>query len=103
LDGDGVSSDLEWIADWFARHCDGEWEHGQGITVETLDNPGWAVKIWLTGTELGGRPFAEIDDRFRSDDDWLHCRVNGEFFEGFGGPRNLFEILRAFRAWASEE
>jgi hypothetical protein len=80
-----VNSDFEWLADWFVRHCDGEWEHGHGITVETIDNPGWGVKIWLTGTELDGRPFTEIDDRLRSDDDWLLCRVNGEFFEGVGG------------------
>jgi hypothetical protein len=25
---------------WYASRCDGEWEHGYGISIETLDNPG---------------------------------------------------------------
>ena len=36
---------LNWINGWFQSNCDGDWEHGFGITIETLDNPGWCVKI----------------------------------------------------------
>jgi hypothetical protein len=31
---------LEFIVAWFARHCDGDWEHDLGIRIATLDNPG---------------------------------------------------------------
>lgn len=30
---------------WFKRHCDDLWEHQNGITLETTDNPGWLVTI----------------------------------------------------------
>ncbi|MDQ7778906.1 MAG: Imm53 family immunity protein, partial [Planctomycetota bacterium] len=42
---------------WFAGHCNGDWEHGAGITITTLDNPGWGVDISLEGTELENKPF----------------------------------------------
>ena len=25
---------LEWIKDWFASHCDGDWEHENGINIQ---------------------------------------------------------------------
>ena len=30
---------------WYVSRCDGEWEHGMGVRIETLDNPGWQVVI----------------------------------------------------------
>ena len=36
---------LSYLTAWFARQCDGDWEHDLGIRIETLDNPGWAVDI----------------------------------------------------------
>ena len=40
---------------WYSRQCDGDWEHGLGIRIESLDNPGWSVRIDLKGTNLDGR------------------------------------------------
>ncbi|UCH44768.1 MAG: hypothetical protein JSV11_10785 [Nitrospiraceae bacterium] len=34
---------------WYINQCNGDWEHQYGIVIETLDNPGWRVKIDLTG------------------------------------------------------
>jgi len=28
---------------WFASMCNGDWEHTYGITLETVDNPGWLL------------------------------------------------------------
>jgi hypothetical protein len=33
------------LQDWYAAHCNGEWEHQHGVVIESLDNPGWWVKI----------------------------------------------------------
>jgi hypothetical protein len=45
--GDGAPAGLamsqsafEWLQQWYADHADGEWEHQNGITIATLDNPG---------------------------------------------------------------
>ena len=29
------------ISQWFDSHCNGQWEHHLGVTIETCDNPGW--------------------------------------------------------------
>ena len=38
-----MSDELSWLQQWYSAHCDGEWEHGFGVTIATLDNPGWSV------------------------------------------------------------
>ena len=93
---------LTWLQSWYAAHCDGDWEHGNGIRINTLDNPGWFVRINLEGTELEGRPFKDYQQEV-SEDDWLMCRVRGITFEGAGGPGNLGDILRRLRVWAGGE
>jgi hypothetical protein len=89
---------LSWLQDFFVAFCDGDWEHGPGIRITTLDNPGWSVKIDLSGTELEGQQFTQIKKDL-SETDWLVCRVEKDVFEGFGGPRNLREILAVLQEW----
>jgi hypothetical protein len=107
-----MSDELSWLQQWYLAHCDAEWEHGFGVTIDTLDNPGWSVKIDVEGTELASTPFEPVKTAV-SDNNWLHCRVTerkqGEVartssisrrFEGFGGPLNLEDIIKIFRTWA---
>lgn len=84
---------------WYAAQCDGTWEHQHGVRIETIDNPGWRVEINLTGTPLQGQV---LDDTAvdRSETDWLRYRVRDGQFEGFGGARNLNELLHTFLVWA---
>jgi hypothetical protein len=42
---------LERLQTWYSSHCDGEWEHDFGVQIGTLHNPGWTLRIDLTGTE----------------------------------------------------
>lgn len=95
-------SPLRALEAWYARPCDGHWEHRFGVTIETLDNPGWAVRIDLAETTLAGRPFetVRID---RTPDNWLRCAVEADVFIGHGVPGNLHEILDAFARWAEVE
>jgi hypothetical protein len=81
------------------EQCDGEWEHGQGVRISTLDNPGWLVDIRVHGTDLEHAVFEplRID---RTEDDWIHCRVEEKFFKGRCDPVNLDEMLTTFRKWA---
>jgi hypothetical protein len=39
---------------------DGDWEQDKGITLRTLDNPGWDLTISVSGTALAGKPFDRI-------------------------------------------
>jgi hypothetical protein len=47
-----MRDDLLWIENWYQAQCDGDWEHEFGITIETVDNPGWYLTINLTNTNL---------------------------------------------------
>src|SRR5262249_14404082 len=58
-----------WLQAWYATQCNGEWEHGYGLEIETIDNPGWSVKIDLNGTSLTDRHY-ERQAIHRSEHDW---------------------------------
>lgn len=70
---------LKWIEGWYAANCDGEWEHHEGISIRTIDNPGWRISINLDGTPMEGRDFSMKIER--SDQDWLVCWLAGSSFE----------------------
>jgi hypothetical protein len=57
------------------------------------------VAIDLSETALEEARFEGIDGRWRSEEDWVDCRVEDGRFRGAGGPHNLLEILRIFREW----
>ena len=96
-----MDSNFKWLLDWYYSQCDGDWEHGNGIKIGTLDNPGWFFKASLSETEVFNKKF-EIVDINRSENDWLYCSRKDDFFEGFGGPFNLPEILKIFRNWVEK-
>jgi hypothetical protein len=94
-----MSDVLTWLSQRFADHCDGDWEHSDGVRIETLDNPGWQVSIDIRDTELSDRPDREVEMN-RSETDWLHIFVREGKFEAYCGPLNLIEALSYFRTWA---
>ena len=80
--------------------CNLDWKHQFGVSIGTLDSPGWTVTIDLVDTDLRGKAFPEVKD-FGSKTDWIHCRVEGTKFHGAGGPGRLEEILQVFLRWAN--
>jgi hypothetical protein len=93
------SDDLAWLQNWYLQRCNGEWEHGQGIKLSTLDNPGWRLTINLRETNLEGRAFPRVKIE-RTENVSITCWVQGEMFQGAGGPLNLAEMIGIFRRWA---
>ena len=89
---------LKKINEWFRSNCNGDWEHGYGITMETLDNPGWMVKIYLYDTELEDKLFETIVIK-NNNNDWLECKVENYFFIGMGDVDKLETILQIFYEW----
>jgi hypothetical protein len=91
---------LNWLIDWYAHHCDGEWEHSHGVRIGTLDNPGWSLKIDLTATELETVPFVEVRHNYDDDISWWTCFLRDKTFHAACGARDLTSVLGVFRAWA---
>jgi hypothetical protein len=98
---------LEWLMNWYADQCDfanadpsaGGWEHHHGVTIRTLDNPGWLIEIDLAGTSLDGRHFPRQDHAAADPSDWWACWTADNKFRGAGGPRQLGAMIDVFRLW----
>jgi hypothetical protein len=95
-----AEDNLIWLIDWYARHCDGDWEHGYGLKIDTLDNPGWQLKIDLTGTELENVVFEKIEHNLDDDISWWTCFIRDKAFQAYCGARDLVSVIGVFRAWA---
>lgn len=87
---------------WYVAQCDGEWEHCYGMTIGTMDNPGWSVTIELTETLLEGKEFAPVKTE-EVEGRWADCRVKDKKFVGYGGPQQLEQLLTIFLDWAKTE
>lgn len=102
--------DLTWLTQWYLAQCNEDWEHDFGVTIDTLDNPGWSLSIDLDGTALEGQAFEPVYDRVSEEEHpvqgndgdvpWLVCRVEGSKFKALGGPRDLGRMIQTFRSWA---
>jgi hypothetical protein len=96
---------IGWLQQWYLQQCDGTWEHQNGIIIETLDNPGWVVKISLIGTEMQGMDMEAVhageinNNGMEGIHDWLRCNVDSDLFVGAGGPASLPAICDVFRNW----
>jgi hypothetical protein len=92
---------LTWLQGWYATQCNGDWEHEYGVSIETLDNPGWFLKIDLRGTSMGGLTFPR-NEVHRGEHDWFIAGLVDDRFEVACGPLNLGEAIHQFRLWAAE-
>ena len=85
---------LDRLQEWFATACDGDWEHGSGFTLESLDNPGWMLKVDLNELDID---VADMDlSEERGGTDWLAVRVVAGRLRVVCGPRDLREALDRF-------
>lgn len=85
---------------WYSDQCDEDWEHSYGVTIDTLDNPGWDLSIDIIGTEIEN---IEIETFKSGDDyekDWIAYKVDGGKFQGSCGAGRLDELLNIFLKYA---
>lgn len=40
-----IEDDVNFLEKFYRRHCNDEWEHLYGITIQTSDNPGWLITV----------------------------------------------------------
>ena len=102
--------DLTWLMQWYLANCNEDWEHQYGVTIDTLDNPGWCLTIDLQCTPMEGLTFTPIHEGVSAevqpiqgldgDAHWLVCQVESSQFKGWCGPRDLGRLIATFRSWA---
>lgn len=87
--------ELRWLEKW---HLDNSNEDGYnvGIRIETLDNPGWLVKIDLFEMSFSNLHMDRIHF-YNSENDWIDCQIKDSEFIGSGDCMKLAEIIEIFR------
>jgi hypothetical protein len=85
---------LRRFQNWYLTNCDGDWEHGYGISISTLDNPGWTIKINLSDTCLQDLQYDKQIDNGTVD--WLFIKAADKVFEASGDPNKFSIILAIF-------
>ncbi len=93
---------LKKIEQWFQEQCNGSWEHEYGISIDTLDNPGWIVKIDLIKTKYCDLRLDQCQVN-RTQSDWISYQVKNSTFVACGGITNLYEIFDTFFSVISSE
>ncbi|WP_407156260.1 immunity 53 family protein [Bradyrhizobium sp. STM 3557] len=88
------------MQEWYGSQCDGQWEHQCGVSIETIDNPGWRLAIDLSFTDLVDRSFTEVQHNHDNNVDWYVCRVKDEVFEAACSPNHLGDVISIFLKWA---
>ena len=94
-------NNLQWLQALCHSFADGEWEHGYGCKIQTLDNPGWRLEFTLLDTPLADASFERVEVQ-RSERDWFFCWIADNRFQLACGPRNLDEALSVFREWVAQ-
>jgi len=101
---------MMWLMRWYLAECNGDWEHSYGVKIDTLDNPGWSLKIDLEETDLHRRPFTKVEhgeptddlEEWRSLGSWWVADVRGDRFEAACGPLDLPATIQIFRDWVEQ-
>jgi hypothetical protein len=91
---------LKRLQEWYASQCNGGWEHTYGISISTLDNPGWSLNVALTDTYLFDRAFDEVHFEGIDNNDWYVCKIENNVFKARSGPNRLSDAVALFLEWA---
>jgi Immunity protein 53 len=86
------------LEQWYVKQCNGEWEHSYGVHIDTLDNPGWHVRIDLHETQKQDSSFERVVID-RTETDWIQYWVEKKEFHIACGPTNLSEAIQIFVRW----
>ncbi|MBU1112456.1 MAG: immunity 53 family protein [Candidatus Omnitrophica bacterium] len=98
--------ELKKLQKWYEDQCNGDWEHQYGVSINTLDNPGWTVMIDLNDTPLNNKQFETVaegvgEKSIPESNNWIECKIENNQFVGVGGPDKLERIIEIFLNWAN--
>jgi len=92
---------INWLENWYESNCDGDWEHLFGVSIDTLDNPGWSIILNIAETQYEDVAFVDVSID-RTEHDWVRCRKIDGNIDCAGGPRNLEEMLEIIKKWMDD-
>lgn len=99
-----MSDELTRLQDWYDEHCDGDWEHSYGVHIETLDNPGWSLRIDLSGTRYSGRKLEMVENCVSgAKRTWSAYYIENDQFCAAGGPATLPLLINCFFNWIESQ
>jgi len=87
---------LDWIQQWFLNNCDGAWEQGEAIQINTTDNPGWEVEIDMSNTSLATLSIPQILNE-KNKNDWYSVKIEDKTFSASGDAQKLQFLLGLFK------
>lgn len=94
-----VEDDFVWLQKWFNSYCNGDWEHGSGIHLKSIDHKTWDLTIELLDTQLDNKNFNEVKEQY-TETDWFHCYVKNYKFEARCSLSNVIKVLKIFREFS---
>ena len=83
------------LQEWYLSQCNGDWGHGRGVRIDTLDNPGWAIDISIVGTNREDTALQSFEIE-RNNDDWIHFAREDGTVKIRCGPISLEESINRF-------
>lgn len=89
--------EIKWLETWYFSMCNGDWEHLYGVKIDTIDNPGWRIRIDLRETKYAQVKMSRIKYD-NAPDDWYFCSIEDSVFCGVGDPTKLSTMIREFQA-----
>ena len=84
------------LLNWYQLNCNGDWEHSYGITIETLDNPGWSITIDLEDTDVNLEDIEWVHTE-ENPDNWYGYKIEKGKYDAAGSPSNLEKIILIFK------
>lgn len=88
------TSTLTRLQNWYLINCNGDWEHSYGISINTVDNPGFTIRVDLFDTCLQHLHYNKQIDNGTFD--WFFIKVADKVLEASGDPTKLTTILTIF-------
>ena len=101
-----AASPFSLLSKWYESNCNDDWEHGYGVKIETLDNPGWVVEIDLFGPPLAETSFTRFsesctEEGFPIGSVWIDCKREKTRWIGACDPKQIERVVLIFIDWAS--
>lgn len=87
---------LVWLQKWYLSECDGDWEHENTINIESLDNPGWLIKIHVSYTSIGHVEIETVNVE-NDENDWYFYEIKDAVYRAAGDPDKLEFLLLKFK------
>jgi Immunity protein 53 len=98
-----VLEPIAWLEEFLSGQSESYW-NGQGITIKSLDNPGWELIITIPASiSVNDRPSKLIEGDADSETHWMFLSVERNTLHIFGGPKMLGKMILRAKEFLEQE